>query len=90
MSKNTEDGLTSTCRGINMRVWGVALSPQCEDRLGKKLLLNACACCIMLCPFQLRIVINSILKVMGSLLVQITSLPQLDLCMSAAYTYLYI
>ena len=55
--------IISTCRSINMGVLG-ALSHifcQCEDCLGKILLLNACACCIMLCILLLRVVINSIL-----------------------------
>ena len=78
MPKNTEDGLTSTCRGINMGVWGGALSLLfclCEDCLGKNLLLNAGACCIMLCALLLRIVINSILKYQEAFKCTVRELP---------------
>ena len=69
MPTNTEDGLTSTCRGLNMGLGGggggggcIPLFCQCEDCLGKNLLLKVGACCIMLCALLLRIVINSILN----------------------------
>ena len=49
-----------------MGVWGTLSHHffcQCEDCLGKNLLLNTCSCCIMLCPLLLRNVINSILNI---------------------------